>query len=94
MGLLSQVSLLLLLVFSVDAAITVWRRGDQRRALLVGGSMIFGAILAWHVPLVIWGIIDVPFFLGFTYTGIVAAMGYELSSDMARAARLSRELED
>ena len=74
-GLLSHVSLLLLLVFCVDAAITVWRRGDRRRALLVGGSMIFGAILAWHVPLVIWGIIDVPFFLGFTYTGIVAAMG-------------------
>ena len=68
-GLLSHVSLLLLLVFCVDAAITVWRRGDRRRALLVGGSMIFGGILAWHVPLVIWGIIDVPFFLGFTYTG-------------------------
>src|SRR6476646_154811 len=92
-GLLSHVSLLLLLVFCVDAATTVWRRGDRRRALLVGGSMIFGAILAWHVPLVIWGIIDVPFFLGFTYTGIVAAMGYELSSDMARAARLTHELE-
>jgi PAS domain S-box-containing protein len=92
-GLLSHVSLLLLLAFCVDAAITVWRRGDRRRALLVGGSMILGAILAWHVPLVIWGIIDVPFFLGFTYTGIVAAMGYELSSDMARAACLTRELE-
>jgi PAS domain S-box-containing protein len=92
-GLLSQVSLLLLLVFCVDAAITVWRRGDRRRALLVGGSMIFGAILAWHVPLVIWGFVEVPFFLGFTYTAIVAAMGYELSSDMARAARLARELE-
>jgi PAS domain S-box-containing protein len=61
--------------------------------LLIGSSMIFGAILAWHVPLVIWGIIDVPFFLGFTYTAIVAAMAYELSSDMARAARLTRELE-
>ena len=92
-GLLSHVSLLLLLAFCVDAAITVWRRGDRRRAVLVGGSMIFGAILAWHVPFVIWGIIDVPFFLGFTYTGIVAAMGYELSSDMARAAGLTRELE-
>jgi PAS domain S-box-containing protein len=92
-GLLSNISLLLLLVFCVDAAITVWRRGDRRRAVLVGGSMILGAILAWHVPLVIWGIIDVPFFLGFTYTGIVAAMGYELSSDMARAARLTHELE-
>jgi two-component system, LuxR family, sensor kinase FixL len=92
-GLLSTISLLLLLIFSVDAAITVWRRGDRRRALLVGGSMIFGAILAWHVPLVIWGVIDVPFFLGFTYTAIVAAMGYELSNDVARAAGLARELE-
>jgi len=92
-GILSQVSLLLLLVFSVDAAITVWRRRDRRRALLVGGSMIFGAILAWHVPLVIWGIIDVPFFLGFTYTAIVVAMGYELSTDMARAVGLGQQLE-
>src|SRR5438105_11685385 len=92
-GLLSSVSLLLLLIFFVDATITVWRRGDRRRALLIGGSMILGAILAWHVPLVIWGAIDVPFFLGFTYTGIVAAMGYELSSDMARVTHLDRELE-
>jgi two-component system sensor kinase FixL len=92
-GLLSQVSLLLLLIFSVDVTITVWRRRERRSALLVGGSMIFGAILAWHVPLVIWGVIEVPFFLGFTYTAIVAAMGYELSSDMARGARLARELE-
>ncbi len=92
-GLISSFSLLLLLIFSVDATITVWRRGDRRRALLVGGSMIFGAILAWHVPLVIWGVIEVPFFLGFTYTAIVAAMGYELSNDMGQAAHLAHELE-
>jgi PAS domain S-box-containing protein len=92
-GLISNISLLLLLIFFVDAAITVWRRGERRRALFVSGSMIFGAILAWHVPLVIWGIIEVPFFLGFTYTVIVVAMGYELRNDIARAARLTHELE-
>src|SRR5436309_9488078 len=92
-SLISNFSLLLLLIFSVDATITVWRRGDRRRALLVGGSMIFGAILASHAPLVIWGLVEVPFFLGFTYTAVVAAMGYELSNDMARAAHLARELE-
>jgi len=92
-GVLSQVSLVLLLIFFVDATITVWRRGDRERALVVGGSMIFGAILAWHIPLVIWGVIDVPFFLCFAYSGIVAAMAYELSNDMARAAQLARELE-
>ena len=92
-GTLSSVSLLLLLVFFVDATITVWRRGNRRRALCVGGSMIFGAILAFHVPLVIWGIIEVPFFLCFAYSGIVAAMGYELSNDMARTVQLARALE-
>ncbi len=92
-GLLSSVSLLLLLIFFVDATITVWRRGDRRRALVVGGSMIFGAILAWHVPLVIWGIIDIPFFLSFAYSGIVAAMAYELSYDLLHAAQLARQLQ-
>ena len=92
-GLLSSVSLVLLLIFFVDATVTVWRRGDRRRALLVGGSMIFGAILAWHVPLVTWGIIEVPFFLCFTYSGIIAAMAYELSNDMARAADVARQLQ-
>ena len=91
-GLLSSVSLLLLLIFFVDATITVWRRGDRRRALVVGGSMILGAILAWHVPLVIWGIVDIPFFLCFAYSGIVVAMGYELSTDITRAAQLARRL--
>jgi PAS domain S-box-containing protein len=92
-GLLSQITLILLLIFAIDATITVWRRGERRRALLVGGSMVFGAVLAWHVPMVIWGIIEAPFFLAFTYTGVVAAMGYELSRDMARAACLTRDLE-
>ncbi|PYI80821.1 MAG: hypothetical protein DMF05_05080 [Verrucomicrobia bacterium] len=92
-GLLSQITLLLLLIFSFEAMITVCRRGDRRRALLIGGSMALGAILAWHVPMVIWGIIEPPFFLAFTYTCVIAAMGYELTRDIARAARLARELE-
>ncbi len=92
-NLLSNVSLLLLLIFSVDATVAVWRRGDRQRALVVGGSMILGAIMAWHVPLVIWGVIDVPFFLSFAYSGIVLAMGYELSNDMLQTAQLAQKLE-
>jgi PAS domain S-box-containing protein len=92
-NLLSLASLLLLLLFSVDATITVWRRGDRRRALVVGGSMIFGTIVACHVPLVIWGIINVPFFLCFAYSGIVLAMGFELSNDMLQTAQLAQQLE-
>ena len=93
-GILSFVRLLLLLIFFVDATLTVWQRGDRRRALVIGGSMISGAILAWHVPLAIWGVIHVPLFLCFAYTGVVVAMGYELSNDMFQAARLARKLKE
>jgi len=92
-GLLSNVSLLLLLIFSVDATITVWRRGERQRALVVGGSMILGAIISWHVPLVIWGVLDVPFFLSFAYSGIVMAMSSELGNDMFQTAQLAHRLE-
>ena len=34
-GFLSNVSLLLLLIFSLDATITLWRRGDRRRAWVI-----------------------------------------------------------
>jgi signal transduction histidine kinase len=93
-GLLSQITSLVLLVFFVDATITVWRRGEQQRALLVGGSIVFfGTIVATQVALVVWGVIGVPFFSSFAYLGIVAALGYELSQDLIRAARLTRALE-
>src|SRR4029077_7552913 len=92
-GILSLISLLLVLTFSVDATITVWRRGDRRRALIIGGRMIFGAAVASHLPAVVAGVIHIPFFLSFAYTGIVAAMAYELSNDMFQAAQLAHELE-
>ena len=88
--LIGQISLLLLLIFLVDATITVWRRGDRRRAAVVGGSAIFFITLALgQSALVIWGIIRSPFFISFPYLGIIAAMGYELSYDLLRAAQLA-----
>ena len=44
--LVAQLSLLLLMIFVIDATITVWRRGDRRQALVVGGSIVFFAVLA------------------------------------------------
>ena len=74
--LLNQATLLLLLAFFVDATITVWRRGDRERALIVGGTTtFFGAIVAVQFALVILGIIQVPFFASFAYLGIVVALG-------------------
>jgi two-component system sensor kinase FixL len=92
--LVGQLSVLLLLIFFVNATITVWRRGERRRALIIGGSTIFFVSAALgQSALVIWGVIDSPFFVSFPYLGIIAAMGYELSSDVLRAAHMARQLQ-
>src|SRR4029079_11427847 len=91
---LNQATLLLLLAFFVDATITVWRRGDRQRALIVGGTTtFFGAIVAVQFALVGWGIIQVPLFASFAYLGIVVALGYQLCDDAVRAAHLASELQ-
>jgi two-component system sensor kinase FixL len=93
--LIGQLSMLLLVIFVTDATITVWRRGDRGQALLVGGSIVFFTIAATgQVILTFWGIIHLPVTASLFYLGIVAAMGYELSLDLLRAARLSDDLRE
>src|SRR5438477_9716184 len=92
--LVGMLSVLLLLIFFVDAATTVWRRGDRRRALIVGGSAISFVTLALGMSaMVIWGVIESPFFISFPYLGMIAAMGYELSDNLLRAAQLAKKFQ-
>jgi len=92
--LVAQLSLLLLIIFFVDATITAWRRGDRQRALVVGGALIFFSVIAvGEVVLVVWGIIQAPFLACFAYLGVITAMGYEISSDLVRRADLARQLQ-
>jgi two-component system, LuxR family, sensor kinase FixL len=92
--LVAQLSLLLLVIFFVDATITAWRRGDRQRALVVGGALIFfSAIAIGQVVLVVWGIIQAPFLACFSYLGLVAAMGYQLSDDLLQKVQLARQLQ-
>src|SRR5258708_9216380 len=93
--LIGQLSLLLLLIFVADAAITVWRRGDRRQALSVGGSIVFFiAAATGQAILTLLGIISAPILASLFFMAIVAAMGYELSQGLFRAARLSDDLRD
>jgi PAS domain S-box-containing protein len=93
--LIGQLGLLLLVIFVADAAITVWQRGERGQALLVGGSVVFFVVAGTgEAILTLWGIIHVPITVSLFYMAIVAAMGYELSQDVLRAARLSDELRE
>ena len=93
--LIGQLSLLLLVIFVADAAVTVWQRGDRRQAVLVGGSIVFFVVAGTgQAILTLWGIIHAPITASLFFMAIVAAMGYELSQDVFRAARLSDDLRD
>ena len=93
--LLSQIGLLLLVIFVADAAITVWQLGDRRRAITVGGSIAFLLLAgALEVAAVAWGLVTWPITVSLFYLGFVLAMGYELSRDALRAAQLIGELRE
>jgi PAS domain S-box-containing protein len=92
--LVAQFSLLLLVIFVVDATITVWRRGNRRQALVVGGSIVLLVVLASAQAVAMtWGIMATPLTVSLFYLILVAAMAYELSYDLIRAARLARQLQ-
>jgi two-component system sensor kinase FixL len=91
---LGQLSSLFLLAFLVDATRTVWRRGERRKAAVVGGSTGFFILVAsTHTALVQQGILRSPFIISVSYLGIVAAMAYELTFDVVQASELSRKLQ-
>jgi PAS domain S-box-containing protein len=92
--LIAQFSLLLLVIFVTDAMITVWHRGDPRRALMVGGSIVLFVVMATVQAVAItWGIISIPMTVSLFYLVLVGAMAYELSYDLIRAAGLARQLQ-
>lgn len=93
----SEISSMLVLVFVADAALSLWRRGgrdDRRRAVVVGGSMVFFILVAaGHAALVHAGVVRSPLMVTFAFLPILAAMGHELSEDLFRTVRVTRELE-
>jgi two-component system, LuxR family, sensor kinase FixL len=88
-----QLSLLAMLVFVADAALTVWRRGDRRVAVIVGGSIVL-CLLAGdgQTLLICGGYVAWPLTPSLFYLGIIAAMGYEVGDAALRAVRLARDL--
>jgi two-component system sensor kinase FixL len=88
-----QLSIYALLVFVADAAITVWRRGDRRRALFVGGSIVFFlATGTAQAALIFWGHAEWPVLASLLFLGIIAAMNYELGGEVLRAVQLANDL--
>jgi len=90
-------SALALIIFVLDASITMWRRGsdsDRRRVMFFSGGIISFLIIApGHAALVNAGFIDSPYIVGFSFIPTIFATSFELSSEVLRAARLSYRLQ-
>lgn len=93
--LVGQLALVLLIIYAADATLTVWRRGDRRTALSVGGSTVLFSVLGLcEAVLVNWGFVRAPLTPSLCFLGIIVAMGYEMSCDALRSLRLAQELRD
>ena len=91
---LGQVGLLLIVVFVVDATLTAWRRGGRSRTLVVGVSVVFFTLAASvQSSLSLRHIVHMPSTPSVFFLAMVAAMGYELSSDLLEAADVGRRLQ-
>jgi len=90
---LGQAISVLLFFFVLDAAVAVWRRGERRRAVLIGGAMLlFVGVASGHTALVHAGLIRSPYVISFAFLPVVAAMWYELTRDVLRLPEMSRAL--
>ena len=94
-NLVGHLSLLLLVIFVTDAGITVWRRGDRRQAVVVGGSIVFFVLAATvQTMLARWEVFHWPETAGLFFLGIVVAMTFELTREVLWAAQLSDDLRE
>lgn len=93
---LGQLGSLLMIIFVIDASITLWRRGSvegRRRAAVVGGTIaLFILVSAGLAALTHRNVIQLPYLISFPFLGVIVAMGFELSYDILRAAQTQRQL--
>ena len=88
MGHVRELSMLLLLIFVVDAAVRLARGGTpkhRRRAWVVGGRLAgFILVAAGFSALIENQIIHWPYLIGLPFLGIVLVMNHELSREVVQ----------
>lgn len=88
------VSVVMAIAFMFEASWRLWRSGGHRRAVVVGGSVIFFLLLSrGHAVLVEKGMLEAPYFVSMCFIAVIIAMGMELGNDVLRATGLARELQ-
>jgi PAS domain S-box-containing protein len=83
----------LILIYFADASLRLWKRGEKKRAIIIGGSTIIFMIAAGiHTPLVDMNVLPPPYLITFAYMFIVLAMAFEISYSVVRSSQLAKEV--
>jgi PAS domain S-box-containing protein len=90
---IADIADLLIIIFLIDATVRLWRTGERRRALIVGGSVTFFIVaIGIYTPLADEGIIAAPPIISLSFVAILFAMGSQYTSEVIRASVLSQEV--
>jgi two-component system, LuxR family, sensor kinase FixL len=82
-----------LLMFVMDATIRLWRRGDRRRAVVVGGGVVLFVLVAIvQAVLVDSEVVRAPYAYSWAYLAILVVMVNDLNADLLAAARVATDL--
>jgi two-component system sensor kinase FixL len=94
---LGQIAALAQIVYVIDASLRLWQNGSpvrRRHAVLVGGSIVFFIfVAAGHAGLAAAGITRTPLLVCFPFFALILVIGYDMSREVRRAARVSTDLE-
>jgi two-component system, LuxR family, sensor kinase FixL len=94
---IGQLGALVQIAYVIDASLRLWRNGsrEQRRhALLIGGNIVlFILVVTVKSALNSAGIVRAPLLVSFPFLMLVLVIGYDLSREVRRAARITTELE-
>lgn len=91
--LIQYVSFVGLIAFSQDIAVTVWRRGERRKALVYGaGFALFVTTTCVMAVAVVWGGVGMPVIVSPWILFVVVAFSFELNYDLRQSTHLALEL--
>ena len=85
---------ILLIYLAVESCVRLGRRGNRRRALLLGASLfVFLGLAYLHGTLIDLGVVGPPAVFNISFLGIVLVMGTSLTGEVVRASVLSHKVE-
>lgn len=84
---------LIFIIYIFLATFKLYKSGSRKKAIIVGGSIIFFILLAGiHSPLLDAGLIVSPSIISFSFLAIIFAMVFELTDKILESSILSKEI--